>query len=323
MKKILIVEDDIVLRENTAEFIKGENFEVFVANDGLEGIQKTLQHLPDLILCDIAMPNMNGYDFYKTIQQIKAIATIPLVFFSAKTQIEDIRAGMQLGADDYITKPFDFFDLLKVIKTRLDKRQRIEQLEDDKFQALINHPTLGFFIYQNGHFINFNETLSSVFGYTKEAFSKVTFGDLIEEETQSKIKLINTIERCLNDNEGSISINFLGTHSIKGKIQFSLLGTVITYRGIPSIIGSFVFDSSFENLKVLKVVPFDYKLTKRELQVLKLVCEGKTTLQISEQLFLSQRTIDTYRTNLLNKTESKNTSELILHAIRNNLVTLL
>jgi CheY-like chemotaxis protein len=81
MKKILIIEDDTVLRENTAEFIKA-NFEVFIAEDGLVGVQQTLKHLPDLILCDISMPNMNGYDFYKTIKQIKSTSTIPLVFFS-------------------------------------------------------------------------------------------------------------------------------------------------------------------------------------------------------------------------------------------------
>jgi DNA-binding response OmpR family regulator len=100
MKKILIIEDDIVLRENTSEFIKKQNFEVFIAEDGLIGIQQTLKHLPDLILCDISMPNMNGYDFYKTIKQIKATSTIPLVFLSAKTKNEDIRIGMQMGADD-------------------------------------------------------------------------------------------------------------------------------------------------------------------------------------------------------------------------------
>jgi DNA-binding response OmpR family regulator len=130
MKKILIIEDDTVLRENTAEFIQGENFEVFVAKDGLEGVQQTLQHLPDLILCDISMPNMDGFDFYKTIKQIRATSTIPLVFFSARTENEDIRAGMQLGADDYIIKPFDFFELLKVIRTRLAKYERIQEFND-------------------------------------------------------------------------------------------------------------------------------------------------------------------------------------------------
>jgi DNA-binding response OmpR family regulator len=139
MKKILIIEDDPVLREITAKFIQGENFEVFVAANGLEGVQQTLQHLPDLILCDISMPYMNGLDFYTTIKQIKATATIPLVFFSASIENEDIRAGMRLGADDYIIKPFDFNELLKVIQTRLVKHEKIVQFGDEKFQAAIKH----------------------------------------------------------------------------------------------------------------------------------------------------------------------------------------
>lgn len=323
MKKILIIEDDVVLRENTAEFIKGENFEVFVAKDGLEGIQQTLQHLPDLILCDIAMPNMNGYDYYKTIQQIKATATIPLVFFSAKTENEDIRAGMQLGADDYIIKPFDFFELLRVIKTRLSKRQKIEQQVDEKFQALIKHPTIGFFIYQNDRFIYCNDTLSSIFGYTKEAFLNVTLRELIAEEPVGKSKIINTIDRCLKDIAGSVSLNFMGVNGIEGPKPLALLGTVVTYKGIPSIVGNIIIADGVNTANVNQAVQQDHKLSKRELEVLKFVCEGKTTVQMSEQLCLSQRTIDTYRASLLNKSECKNSAELILYAIRHKLIKLL
>ena len=199
MKKILVIEDDQILRENTTEFLRGENFEVFVAKDGLEGVQQTLKNLPDLILCDISMPNMNGYDFYKTIKQIKATSTIPLVFFSAKTENQDIRAGMQLGADDYIIKPFDFFELLKVIKTRLDKYETIEKFNDEKFNALIKHPTLGMFIFQNGKFLYYNETLHTIFGYTKEAFSTVTFKELLLDDTASQITVLNQIDRCLQE----------------------------------------------------------------------------------------------------------------------------
>ena len=175
MKKILIIEDDMVLRENTAEFIKGQNFEVFIAEDGLVGVQQTLKHLPDLILCDISMPNMNGYDFYKTIKQIKSTATIPLVFFSTRTANEDIRAGMQLGADDYITKPFDFYELLKVINTRLNKYDKLEKINDEKFDALIEHPTLGIYIYQNGKFLFYNTPLANIFGYDYNEFSLISF----------------------------------------------------------------------------------------------------------------------------------------------------
>jgi PAS domain S-box-containing protein len=323
MKKILIIEDDTVLRENIAEFIQGENFEVIIAKDGLEGIQQTLQHLPDLILCDIAMPNMNGYDFYKTIQQIKATATIPLVFLSAKTENEDIRVGMQLGADDYIIKPFDFFELLKVIKTRLSKYEKIKQHSDEKFHALIKHPTLGMFIYQNGSFLYYNETLASIFGYTKQAFSIITFNELIEEEATSKIKILNDIDRCLKDTNGSISLSFSAHHNSLGEIRVELFGTVINYKGLPSIVGNLISLNDNQNIRILgSNGSIDFKLSKRELEVLEFMCEGKSTLEMSEQLFLSQRTIETYRANLLSKTNSKNSAELIIYAIKNRLISI-
>jgi PAS domain S-box-containing protein len=322
MKKILIIEDDAVLRENTAEFISGENFEVFVAADGLEGVQQTLQHLPDLILCDISMPNMNGFDFYKTIKQIKATATIPLVFCSARTENQDIRAGMQLGADDYIIKPFDFYELLRVIKTRLAKYDAIEMVHAEKFHALLKHNTLGMFIYQNNRFLYYNETLSAIFGYTKEAFSKVTFKDLIKGDNASQTKNLNTIDRCLKDINSSISFDFESNHKINGKIRVELSATIITYKNLPSLVGNMInLNSNHKKLPPLdNADATDYKLTHRELEVLELICECKSTLEMSNQLFLSQRTIETYRANLLNKTDSKNVAELIMCAIKNNLV---
>lgn len=323
MKKILVIEDDRILRENTVEFLRGENFEVFVATDGLEGIQQTLQNIPDIILCDISMPNMNGYDFYKTIKQIKTTSTIPLVFFSARTEKEDIRAGMQLGADDYVIKPFDFYELLQVIKTRLAQYNAIEKFHDEKFYALVKHPILGMFILQNGNFIYYNEMLPEMFGYSKADFSRITFNELIEADTASQLKVLNEIDQCIKDTTNSISINFVAIHKNSSKINVELVGTVINYKGVPSIVGNMIplndkhntpmFDSD-ENI--------DFKLSKREVEVLELICQGKSTLEMADHLFLSQRTIESHRANLLSKTNCKNSAELIIDAIKKGLVTL-
>ena len=322
MKKILIIEDDTALRETTAEFIQIENYEVFVAKDGLEGVQQTLQHLPNLILCDISMPNMDGFDFYKTIKQIKATSTIPLVFFSAKTDNEDIRAGMQLGADDYIIKPFEFSELLKVIKTRLAKYDQIEQFNDEKFHALIKHPTLGMFIYQNDRFIYYNETLTAIFGHSDKSFSELTFKDLIHDDLSNKKKILTTLDRYLKDTKGSVSFRFKSLHNNLKEISVELHGTVIAYKGQASIIGSIA------QLDIIKTVDFSnqdsknftVKLSSRELEVLELICRGKSTLEVSKTLFLATRTIESHRANLLEKTESKNIAELIMYAIRHKLI---
>ncbi|MFT5251607.1 MAG: PAS domain S-box-containing protein, partial [Flavobacteriales bacterium] len=301
MKKILIIEDDTVLRENTAEFIKGQNFEVFTAEDGLVGVQQTLQHLPDLILCDISMPNMNGLDFYKTIKQIKATSTIPLVFFSARTENEDVRAGMQLGADDYITKPFSLYELLKVINTRIAKYETIKHINDEKFYALINHPTLGIFIYQNGKFIFYNPPLANIFGYEYDDFSSLNFEKLLDDKNSNKIQFLNDFDRCLRELESSISLKFEAIHKTSNTVFVELIGSVITYKGRPSIVGNInklnTENSVIFSFKDTKDIPI--KLTNRELEVLKLICIGKSTLETAQALCLGLRTIETYRANLL------------------------
>lgn len=324
MKKILIIEDDNVLRENTAEFIKGQNFDVYIAEDGLIGVQQTLKHLPDLILCDISMPNMNGYDFYKTIKQIKSTSTIPLVFFSARTEIEDIRSGMQLGADDYITKPFNFHELLKVINTRIAKYDTLKQVNNEKFHALIDHPTLGIYIYQNGKFLFYNNELANIFGYNYNDFSSISIADLLDEKNCNKKKIIHDLDRCLKDSTGSISIKFRACHKNLSDVLVELYGTVITYKGQSSLAGNVfkINNLNQQNLFNFKEKPETTlpKLTNRELEVLALICKGKSTLETSKILFLGQRTIDTYRSKLLGKTRSKNIAELMMYAIRNRLI---
>jgi PAS domain S-box-containing protein len=322
MKKILIIEDDTVLRENTADFFKAQNFEVFIADDGLVGVQQTLRHLPDLILCDISMPNMNGHDFYKTIKQIKATSTIPLVFFSARTENKDIRAGMLLGADDYIIKPFSLYELLRVINIRLAKYDLLKQSHNEKFHALLNHPTLGVYIYQNGKFLLYNTSVATIFGYEYDDFSTINFENLLDNKYSNKTKILDDVNRCLKDSESSISLQFEAIHKTSNTVFVELYGFAIDYKGHPSILGTITKLSS-ENIPSFKLKHLNElstKLTNRELEVLELICAGKSTLEVSQILNLGQRTIETYRAKLLEKTESKNIAELIMYAIRFRLI---
>ncbi|TXD47635.1 response regulator [Polaribacter sp. IC073] len=322
MKKILIIEDDTVLRENTAEFIKGQNFEVFVAEDGLVGVQQTLKHLPDLILCDISMPNMNGYDFYKTIQQIKTTASIPLVFLSARTENEDIRSGMQLGADDYITKPFSLYELLKVIKTRLAKYDTLKQIHNERFQTLIEHPTLGIYIYQKGKLLFYNTPLANIFGYDYDEFSSIKIENLLDEKYCDKNKILNDFRQCFRGSKNSISLKFQAIHKTSKTVFVELFGSVITYKGHKSIAGNVIKLDSNNHASIIFDVTKNTlpELSSRELEVLKLICKGKSTLETSKILYLGQRTIETYRAKLLDKTDSKNIAELMVYAIRNKLI---
>jgi CRP/FNR family transcriptional regulator, cyclic AMP receptor protein len=117
--KILIVEDNEPIRENTIELLELSNYEVIAACNGREGLEKAVQCKPDLILCDIQMPLMNGYHLLEQVRNIAAFETTRFLFFSASTEKKDIEKGLLMGANDYILKPFSGEDLLEKLKSQL------------------------------------------------------------------------------------------------------------------------------------------------------------------------------------------------------------
>lgn len=121
MKKILLIEDNLEVRENTSEILSLANFEVLTAPNGKAGVDLAQKESPDLIICDIMMPELDGYGVLHILSKKPETARIPFIFLTAKTEKTDIRKGMALGADDYLTKPFDDTDLLNAIEARLRK----------------------------------------------------------------------------------------------------------------------------------------------------------------------------------------------------------
>ena len=124
MKSILVIEDQPVMRHKTVTILKMEGFEVLEARDGEEGVRLALDELPDLILCDIMMPERDGYEVLQAVRVNRATATTPFIFLTAKGEKPDLRAGMNLGADDYLVKPTPRTDLLEAIEARFE-RQRL------------------------------------------------------------------------------------------------------------------------------------------------------------------------------------------------------
>src|SRR4051812_19510592 len=127
MKKILIIEDNLEVRENTAEIISLSDFDVVTAENGKVGVEIALKELPDLIICDIMMPVLDGYGVYHLLSKHKETASIPFIFLTAKSEKSDFRKGMEMGADDYITKPFDGIELLNAIEVRLKKTALLKE----------------------------------------------------------------------------------------------------------------------------------------------------------------------------------------------------
>ena len=151
MKSILVIDDNADIRENTAEILELAGYKTFTAENGKKGVELALKEKPDVIVCDIMMPELDGYGVLHLLRKNPQSQQIPFIFLTAKTERTDFRKGMEMGADDYITKPFGDIELLNAIETRLKKSAVLEQpynlsqqgisqfLKDVKGAGLISH----------------------------------------------------------------------------------------------------------------------------------------------------------------------------------------
>jgi DNA-binding NarL/FixJ family response regulator len=134
MSKIVVIEDQPQMRRNIAFMLEMEQFEVFAAENGREGLELVRQHKPDLVICDVMMPQVDGYAVLEQLRKEPETATLPFIFLTAKGDKPDVRQGMNLGADDYLTKPVGRVDLLAAIRSRL-ARQQAHQAEVDSAKS--------------------------------------------------------------------------------------------------------------------------------------------------------------------------------------------
>lgn len=130
MRKVLIIEDDILLREGIRDLLSLNKFEVYTASDGVEGLKLAREVMPDIIICDIMMPRLDGYQLKEIINGDNELSVIPFIYLTAKSEMKSLREGMDLGADDYIIKPFDTSALIKVIE------KKIKHYDEIRYKAL-------------------------------------------------------------------------------------------------------------------------------------------------------------------------------------------
>jgi two-component system sensor histidine kinase/response regulator len=142
MKKILVIEDDPAVREIILDILEAEDFNVIGAENGRIGVEIAKEALPNLIICDIMMPEMNGHGVLAALRQNPETVTTPFIFLTAKADKAALRQGMELGADDYLTKPFTHSELLQSITTRLAKQEAIARQSQSKLDELRSHITL-------------------------------------------------------------------------------------------------------------------------------------------------------------------------------------
>ncbi len=171
MKRVLLIEDDVVLRENTAELLEFSNFEVTTAPNGKIGVDIAKNSPFDIVVCDIMMPELDGYGVLETLAKNENTKYIPFIFLSAKTERKDIRKGMDLGADDYITKPFNEEELISAIESRLAKAAILKDIRDKPKENALTDRTE---IRTLNDFKNFFDDNGETFNYSK--------GDMIYNE---------------------------------------------------------------------------------------------------------------------------------------------
>jgi DNA-binding LytR/AlgR family response regulator len=135
MFKLLIIEDEDDIRENIKEIFEYAGYEVFDSPDGISGIKSAQINKPDLILCDIAMPELDGFEVKRALSEKKQTSSIPFIFLTARADIKSIREGLELGADDYIVKPIRAKELVNAVNKRMDRISELKEVRSDVTQV--------------------------------------------------------------------------------------------------------------------------------------------------------------------------------------------
>ena len=135
MTKILVIEDEAPIRDKIVTVLKYENYDVIDALNGREGVESARENSPDLIICDVLMPDMNGYSALAALRDDPITSDIPVIFLTVAASRADMRKGMELGADDYITKPYTVEELLAAVRTRLERQETIKRASSSDVES--------------------------------------------------------------------------------------------------------------------------------------------------------------------------------------------
>ncbi len=359
-KRILIIEDDLAFAKTLKNILMLNGYEVDVANSGTEGIRQAYESRPDLILCDIKMSPVNGYQVFNILKDSNFTNRIPFIFITGKSDLREIRFGMELGVDDYMVKPFQNETLLRSIKVRIEKYESLINLGRSRYQAFVENSLDGIFVFNGDQIYEINAAFSRLMGCSQADVKSLSFSKLIGPDNFKKIE--ERIDKCsyglINDFQEEVEIQLAsGTYQ-----RFSVrIARGSEYKGISLLIGllapadkvvetgnivysnliSVLEDSDInltENLtrrlrheynspaqteqkyNIDDTLVSEVEFSKRELEVLQLSCQGLPMKMIAEKLFIADRTVESHRANMMEKTGAKNVIELIIFALKYDLV---
>jgi PAS domain S-box-containing protein len=359
-KKILIIEDDVAFSKTLKNILMLNGYEADVANSGTEGVRLAYERRPDLILCDIRMSPVNGYQVYNILKDSNFTNRIPFIFITGKSDLREIRFGMELGVDDYIVKPFQNETLLRSIKVRIEKYESLINMGRSRYQSFVENSRDGIFLFNGDQIYEINPAFSQLMGCRQADVKSLSFSKLIGPDNYKKIE--ERIDKCsyglLNDFQEEIEIQVASGTCHPYSIR---IARGSEYNGISLLIGLLApADRVAENVNIAYsnligiledsginltetltrrlrheynpegetvrkysidgALVSEVEFSKRELEVLQLSCQGLPMKKIAEKLFIADRTVESHRANMMEKTGAKNVIELIIFALKYDLV---
>ncbi|HZL08713.1 MAG TPA: response regulator [Prolixibacteraceae bacterium] len=352
--KILVIEDDIRLAKTIRNVLVLQDYDVCVVTNGASGIQKAFEYNPNLILCDIKMDPVDGYQVYNVLKESSIIDTVPFIFITGSSDVQEIRFGMDLGADDYFVKPFNNDDLVLAIEKRLSKFKKLTEIGKREFKALFKLSPNGIFLFDGEVLYDANPALVKTLELNPDRITSYTINDIVNPLSFITIK--EKIRRCSNGllntfsenvtlqaqsgietevtlyvsvyekySSYSLMIGFLAMNSnLKGPESDVFISDILSILkkenvSVTDSLGEKLIDVfKRQNLSIRKQNT-DF-FSERENQVLSLSMEGLSIKMIADKLSISDRTVEKHRSSLMGKTNSNNMIEVIVFSLRNNLL---
>ncbi len=351
--KILVIEDDQRFSRTIKNVLSQHGYDVCCCFNGATGIQKAFEYNPDLILCDIKMHPIDGYQVYNVLKESSLIDRIPFMFLTGHSELEEIRFGLDLGVDDYFVKPFNNVDLIKSIENRLAKFKKLTEIGRREFKALFQLAPNGIFLFNGTTLFNANPALLKMLELKQSTLTSLSINDILDDF--SFLKIADRIERCSNRLLDSFSdeITLVTKSGVKTDVTisvsvyekysaYSLMIGLITPVNKYNTDNEYFVSDILDMLKKENVViseSLGEKLTdvfrqhninlkpqkskyfsSRENEILTLSMEGLPIKVIADKLQISDRTVEKHRSRLMEKTKSSNMIEVIIYALKNNLV---
>jgi DNA-binding NarL/FixJ family response regulator len=346
--KVLVIDDDHFQLKIIQNILTSKNYDVCIANNGALGIQEAFEYNPDLILCDINMSTIDGYQVYNILKESSLIDQIPFIFVSGNSELQDIRFGLDLGADDYFVKPFNVDSLVLTIEKKISKFKKLKEVGKNEFKALFQLSPNGIFLFDEHVIFDANPALIKCLAMEEKSLTSYSIRNVIDADSFQTIE--ERIQRCsrglLNSFSETVFLKTANQKKIKVKLFISVYEKYTGYSLMIGLVTLFKNQEEQEGFEsdVLRVLNKGNGVTndlygkqiqeisqkqpdqsqgffsRRETEVLCLSMEGLPTKLIAHKLSISDRTVEKHRANLMEKTNSKNIIEVIIYALRNNLI---